>query len=181
MHELTGRMLPPITYYGMAKPVLTIEVDGNTESLFQIYDDLKQAEKLSVKIGQFKKKRSLDANAYCWVLISKLAEKLTLPKVDIYRSAIKEIGGNSDTVCVMDKAVQSLRDGWERNGIGWLTETMPSKIDGCTNVTLYYGSSTYDTAQMSRLINIIVEECRQIGIETKSQEELDSLLGAWQG
>ena len=181
MHELTGRMLPPMTYYGMEKPVLTLEVDGSTESLFQIYDDLKATEKLSVKIGKFTKKRSLDANAYCWVLISKLAEKLKLPKADIYRSAIKEIGGNSDTVCVMDKAVQSLRDGWERNGVGWLTETMPSKIEGCTNVTLYYGSSTYETAQMSRLINIIVEECRQLGIETKSQEELDSLLGAWRG
>jgi hypothetical protein len=56
---------------------------------------------------------------------------------------------------------------------------MPSKIEGCTNVVLYYGSSTYDKAQMSRLINNIVEECRQLGIETKSAEEVDSLLRQW--
>jgi hypothetical protein len=60
-----------------------------------------------------------------------------------------------------------------------MTETMPSKLEGCTNVILYYGSSTYDTAQMSRLINIIVEECRQLGIETKSKEEVESLLRQW--
>ena len=179
MHELTGRMLPPMTYYGMEKPVLTFEVDANTETLFHVFEELTDTEKLSVKIAKATKRRSLDANAYAWVLIGRLAERLNIPKTDIYRSAIKEIGGNCDTVCVQDKAVQSLRDGWERNGIGWMTDTMPSKIDGCTNVILYYGSSTYDTAQMSRLINIIVEECRLQGIETKSKEELDSLLGQW--
>ena len=179
MCELTGRMLPPMTYYGMEKPVLTFEVDASTQTLFQIFDELNATEKLSIKIGKFKKKRSLDANAYCWTLISYLAERLNIPKTDIYRKAIKEIGGNSDTVCVQDKAVQSLCDGWERNGIGWQTETMPSKLDGCTNVILYYGSSTYDTAQMSRLINSIVEECKIQGIETKSKEELDSLLSQW--
>lgn len=180
MHELTCRILPPMTYYGMDKPVLTLEVDANTQTLFQIYDDLKASEKLTIKIGKFKQKRSLDANAYCWVLISRLAEKLNIPKTDIYRAAIREIGGNSDTVCIQDKAVASLRDGWEHNGIGWLTETMPSKIEGCTNVVLYYGSSTYDKGQMSRLINNIVDECRLQGIETKSPEEVDSLLRQWE-
>jgi hypothetical protein len=179
MHELSGRMLPPMTYYGMEKPVLTFEVEANTETLFQIFEELKATERLTIKIGKFKKKRSLDANAYCWTLISLLAERLNIPKTDIYRSAIKEIGGNCDTVCVQDKAVKSLCDGWERNGIGWQTDTFPSKIEGCTNVTLYYGSSTYDSAQMARLINLILEECRQVGIETKSAEEIDSLLGQW--
>jgi hypothetical protein len=56
---------------------------------------------------------------------------------------------------------------------------MPSKIEGCTNVILYYGSSSYNVAQMSRLINIIVEDCRQVGIETKSEEEVASLLQQW--
>jgi hypothetical protein len=136
-------------------------------------------ERLTIKMSKFREKRSLDANAYCWVLLGKLAEKLKTPKTEIYRSLIKEIGGNSDTVCVQNKAVDSLRDGWQRNGIGWVTDTMPSKIDGCTNVVLYYGSSTYDTAQMSRLINNIVEECKLQGIETRSKEELESLLNSW--
>ena len=178
MYEFTGCLSNIAISYATGKPVLSVEVnEGST--LFQMFDELKTAEKLSIKIGRFKKKRSLDANAYCWTLIGKLAEKLNIPRTDIYRQAIKEIGGNSDTVCIQDKAVQSLCDGWQRNGIGWQTETMPSKIEGCTNVVLYYGSSTYDTAQMSRLINNIVEECKLQGIETKSKEELDSLLGQW--
>ena len=181
MHDLTGRISNIAMSYATGKPMLTFEVNEGESTLRNIYEELKTAEKLTIKVGKYTKKRSLDANAYAWVMISRLAERLNIPKTDIYRQAIKEIGGNSDVVCILDKAVDSLCDGWQRNGIGWLTETFPSKLDGCTNVTLYYGSSTYDTAQMSRLINNIVEECRQLGIETKSKEELDSLLGAWKG
>ncbi len=179
MFDLTGRISNIAISYATGKPLLTLEVNEDKSTLLNMYEELKATEKLTIKIGKFKKKRSLDANAYCWTMISLLAERLNIPKTDIYRSAIKEIGGNSDTVCIQDKAVQSLCDGWQHNGIGWQTETMPSKIEGCTNVVLYYGSSTYDTAQMSRLINIIVEECRLQGIETKSKEELDSLLNQW--
>lgn len=179
MRELNGRISNIAISYATGKPLLTLEVNEDKSTLQNMYEELKDTEKLTIKIAKATKKRSLDANAYAWVLISRLAERLNIPKTDIYRSAIKEIGGNCDTVCVQDKAVQSLCDGWQRNGIGWMTDTMPSKIDGCTNVVLYYGSSTYDTAQMSRLINIIVEECRLQGIETKSAEEVDSLLGRW--
>ena len=179
MFEFTGRISPPSISYGTGKVLVTFEAEEDAQTLFQMYDELRAAEKLTIKVGKFRKKRSLDANAYCWTLIGRLAEKLNLPKTDIYRQAIKEIGGNSDTVCVQDKAVASLCDGWEHNGIGWQTDTFPSKIDGCTNVILYYGSSTYDTAQMSRLINIIVEECQMYGIETKSAEEVESLLQQW--
>lgn len=180
MAELTGRMLPPMTYYGMDKPVLTFEVDADTRTLFQTYDELKAADKLSIKIGKFKQKRSLDANAYCWVLISKLAAKMNKAKTEIYRDYIPDIGENSETVCVQDKAVQKLCECWERNGLGWLTETFQSKIEGCTNVILYYGSSTYDTHQMSRLINLVVQDCQEQGIEVKPKEEIESLLRQWE-
>lgn len=178
MHELTGKLNYNVSFTAKGNPIITLELNERIPAL-KMVDELHDAEKLSIKIAKFKKKRSLDANAYCWVLISRLAEKLKIPKTDIYRQAIKEIGGNCDTVCVQDKAVQSLRDGWERNGLGWQTETLPSKIDGCTNVVLYYGSSTYDVAQMSLLVNYILEECRLQGIEVKSKEEIDSLLGQW--
>lgn len=179
MRELSGRISNIAISYATGKPLLTLEVNEDKSTLQNMYDELKDAERLTIKIGKYSKRRSLDANAYCWVMISRLAEKLNIPKTEIYRSAIKDIGGNSDIVCVQDKAVQSLCDGWERNGLGWQTDTLPSKIEGCTNVVLYYGSSTYDTAQMSRLINSIVEECRLQGIETKPQEEIESLMKSW--
>ncbi len=179
MCDLTGRISNFTISYATGKPLLTFEVDGDKETVISLFEELRACEKLTVKVGKYRRKRSLDANAYCWTLIGLLAEKLNVPKSQIYRTAIREIGGNSDIVCVQNKAVEQLCDGWQKNGIGWQTETMPSKIEGCTNVVLYYGSSTYDTAQMSRLINNVVEECMAQGIETKSREELDSLLGSW--
>lgn len=124
-------------------------------------------------------RRSLDANAYFWVLCDRLAEETGIPKIDIYREAIRGIGGNTEYVCVPTEGADKLCDGWRHNGLGWMAETMPSKIEGCTNVILYYGSSTYDSKQMSRLIDNIVQDCQTVGIETKTPDELALLKSRW--
>ena len=154
------------------------EITFSTKEDFSgTYDDLKD-NPVSVEIKKASAKRSRDANAFAWVLIDKIAEKMHISKIEVYRQAIKEIGGVSEMVCVQDKAVDRLRSGWEKNGVGWQTETMPSKLPGCTNVILYYGSSTYDTAQMSRLLDLIIQEAEQLGIPTL-RDEADALLGKW--
>jgi uncharacterized protein YbbC (DUF1343 family) len=85
----------------------------------------------------------------------------------------------SSIVAVQNKAVDKFRKEWEDRGLGWQTETIPIKTEGCTGVIVYYGSSTYDTKQMARLIDAIVQDCQAIGIETRPQEEIDSLLEEW--
>ena len=147
------------------------------EDFSQAFDDLKD-NPVNVEIKKASAKRSRDANAFAWVLIDKIAEKMNISKVEVYRNAIREIGGVSEIVCIKDKAVDRLRSGWEKNGLGWQTETMPSKLPGCTNVILYYGSSTYDTSQMSRLLDLIIQEAEQQGIPTL-RDEADALLGKW--
>ena len=142
-------------------------------------DGIQDGKTYSVTVKEHRERRSLDANAYCWVLLDKLAGKLSIAKTDIYRRYIKEIGGNSETVCVIEKAADKLCDGWEHNGIGWQTERIPSKIPGCVNVILYYGSSTYDTKQMSRLIDMVVQDCKEYGIETLTPMELDWMKDRW--
>lgn len=134
-----------------------------------------------VEIKEHSKRRSLDANAYCWVLLDKLSAVLSLPKIELYRSFIKDVGGNCDVVCVQDQAVTKLCNGWEHNGLGWMTEVMESKIEGCSNVILYYGSSTYDSAQMARLIQSVVDACHEQEIETMGPDELCKLKGLLDG
>lgn len=142
---------------------------------------VKDGKAYEIDIKEYREKRSLDSNAYCWTLIDRLAEKLALPKTEIYRSYIKEIGGNSETVCVREKAAEKLRNGWEHNGLGWQTDTTPSKIPGRVNVVLYYGSSTYDVAQMGRLIDMVVQDCKAQGIETLPPEKLAAMSEEWGG
>lgn len=133
------------------------------------------------EITQARKKRSIDANSFCWVMLDKLSAALQTPKEELYRRYIREIGGVSDIVCVQNKALDKFRKEWESKGIGWQTETIPVKSEGCTGVVVYYGSSAFNTQQMSRLIDSIVTDCQSIGIETKPQEEIDSLMEAWDG
>lgn len=153
-------------------------VDIFTE-VMRIASKLEPNKKYDLTVKERREKRSLDANAYCWVLLGKLAEKTGIDRAEIYQSLVKDIGGNYDTVCVPDKAVESLVTGWGHNRLGWATDTFKSKIEGCTNVILYYGSSTYDTKQMSRLINLIVQECKQQDIETATPEETARMTEEW--
>jgi hypothetical protein len=148
------------------------------ENIGPLFDELHETD-VDVTVKKHREKRSLDANAYFWVLVDRLAEKTRIPKTDIYRRYIREIGGNHEMVCVIDSAVKKLRNGWEHNGLGWQTDTMPSRIPGCTNVILYYGSSTYNTRQMSHLIDMAVQDCQEQNIETLSPEKLAGMMEEW--
>ena len=128
-----------------------------TNKARQVLDVLKEGKAYDVEIKEHREKRSLDANAYFWVLVDRLAEKTRIPKTEIYRR----------------------RNGWEHNGLGWQTDTMPSKIPGCTNVILYYGSSTYNTRQMSHLIDMAVQDCVEQGIETLPPDKLAGMMEEW--
>ena len=154
---------------------ITLSVEGDFREQF---DALRESD-ISIEIKKYRKKRSLDANAYAWVLIDKLATALDMEKAEVYRELIRSIGGVSETICTKDAAVDRLCEGWRRNGLGWFTETFPSKIDGCTNVILFYGSSTYDTKQMSALIHAAVDNCKALGIETMPPAELAALEASW--
>lgn len=143
-----------------------------------IIEQLKNEGKLNIDLKKYRKKRSNDANAYAWVLLGELQNALNIPKEEIYRDLIRNIG-SYEIVPVKNEAVERFRQAWSKNGLGWITETMKSKLEGFTNVVAYYGSSTYNTKEMARLTELLVEECKQFGIETKPQAEIDSLLKEW--
>ena len=138
--------------------------------------------KYVAEIKEHRKKRSLDANAYAWTLIGKLAAKLSTDGVvitpdQVYREAIRDVGDNYEVIPIRDDALERWQQIWTAKGLGWVCEVIgKSKIDGYTNTRCFYGSSVYDAAQMSRLIAIIVDECKAAGVETMIPEELESLL-----
>ena len=161
--------------YKTSKAKISLLLD--TKQL-DIVEELKNDNKLNIELKKYREKRSLDSNAYAWVLLGELQNFLNIPKEEIYKDLIRNIG-SYEVVPVRDEAVEKFRQAWSKNGIGWVTETTKSKLDGYTNIIAYFGSSTYNTKEMTRLINLLVEECKQFGIETKSQEEIDSLLKEW--
>lgn len=178
MVDTTARLRDLTQDYKTKRFVLTMEIE-NPQSAMNVWEELHGDEKISVRFAKHRQKRSLDSNAYAWVLMDRLSAKLLIPKEQIYRHYITEIGGVSDTVCVRTDSVNKLRETWSKNGLGWLSASFPSSTHGYTNVILYYGSSTYDTRQMHRFIELIVQDCKAQGIETADPEEIKALLESW--
>jgi hypothetical protein len=133
-----------------------------------------------VIIKQHREKRSLDANAFYWTLAGKLSAAIKTPPVDIYRQHILDIGDNYEILPIKDTAVEKFTEAWSKNGIGWVVNPLgKSKLEGYTNIMAYYGSSTYNSRQMSRLIDLLVEDCKLQGIPTETPAEIERIKAAW--
>ncbi len=132
-----------------------------------------------IEIREHRKRRSLDANAYCWALLGKLAYVMKTPAETLYRAIIHNVGGYT-VVPIRNDAVEKYTEIWQSNGIGWIVDDLgESKIKGYTNLKCFHGSSSYDTKEMSRLIDEIVEVCKEQGIETATPAELALLKEGW--
>ena len=147
-----------------------------------IVERLKNENKLNIELKKYRKKRSLDANAYCWVLCDKIAKELSkdgtpVTKDVVYKDAILQIG-TFEPMIIQEKAFDNFKRIWERQGLGFIVQEV-SRKDKCIKVNCYYGSSTYDSKEMSLLIELLIDMAKNLGIEIKPQEEIDSLLRSW--
>lgn len=131
------------------------------------------------EIKEHRERRSNDANAYAWVLMTELAEAIGVTKYDIYRQKVREVGPYKDFVLTQDEA-RTFRVAWEALGTAWPTEQVDFEPDGeKVRIRAYYGSSQYSTRHMSRLIDSIVEDCEAVGIETLPPEKIALLKEEW--
>ena len=164
--------------YETRKPKISLVLDTNE---IDVVEQLKNMDKLNVELKKWYKKRSLDANSYCWVLCDKIAKELSkdgiTTKEEIYKDAILQVG-TFEPFIVQEKTFENFKRIWEKQGLGFLVQEV-SRKDKCVKVNCYYGSSTYDSKEMSLLIEILVQLAKSLNIETKSRAEIDSLLKEW--
>ena len=136
---------------------------------------LERGKVLSVEIKQHRERRSLDANAYLWVLLQQLAEVLDTTKDELYLQMLERYGVFTHIV-VKPQVAERVKQEWRTvRELGQVT------VNGKSGVQLqcYFGSSTYDSREMAHLIDGVVSECKEMGIETMPEEELKLLLTEW--
>lgn len=168
--------LRDLTFTANGSQILSLNLEGDFREGF---DKLKD-KALDVEIKPYKPKRSRDANAYLWVICQKIAEDQGIGAVEVYRREIEDVGVYTDVSLPRD-TVERFAAEWERKGLGWFCRIVDDDfLVGCARVRCYYGSSTYNTAEMSRLINATVDDARALGIETASYSELALLLDQWE-
>lgn len=164
--------------YETRKPKISLILDTNS---LDIVEQLKNENKLNIEMKKWYKKRSLDANAYCWVLCNNIANELSkneiTTKEEVYRDAILQVG-SFEPFIVQEKTFEKFKRIWEKQGLGFLVQEV-SRQDKCVKVNCYYGSSTYDSKEMSLLIEILIQLAKSLNLETKSQSEINSLLESW--
>jgi hypothetical protein len=128
-----------------------------------------------------RERRSLDANAYLWTLCQKIAEAVGgRTKEDVYRDSVK-CAGKFDFVLIADEAVETFIHNWQSRGIGWTAEKTDVLTGGFQQIVCYYGSSVYDTKEMSVLLNYIVDEAQDLDIEVRTPDEIAKMEALWQG
>lgn len=138
------------------KKIITIEISKNEE--------------IEVK----RKKRSKNANSYFWTLLQQLCEELHLDVIQEYKRRVKDLGifrqWEIDT-----KNVPTFIQAWTEKGIAWFCEIV-EELGDKTIINSYYGSSSYNSKQMSTLIDNLVQDCISVGIQTLSSEEIEELI-----
>ena len=145
----------------------------------ETYDELKDAA-VEVTIKKAQKHRSMEANRYAWVLIDQIAARQHLKKSEVYRKAIRDIGGVSREMLMKTEAVGFFREIWEKQGLGNQVEVVDTEEEtGWSSIRVYFGSSTYDTAQMSALLDSLIQDAEALGIPTITPKEAERMLGKW--
>ena len=137
---------------------------------------------VSVEIKKASKRRSKTANDFCWAMCTDIGNALKppIPKEEVYRRAIKDVG-KFETLHIRADAVDTFRRIWSEHGVGWFTEVVDySPVPGAKAVFAYYGSSTYDTVEMSRLLELLKQDMVNMGLAIPvSKEEEERLLSQW--
>ena len=132
--------------------------------------ELNKGEEIEVK----RKKRSKNSNSYFWTLLQQLCEELNLDVIQEYKDRVKALGIFRQWE-IDSKNVPTFIKMWEDKGIAWFCEIV-EEIGNKTIINAYYGSSSYNSKQMSVLIDNLVQDCNSVGIQTMSDEEIKELI-----
>lgn len=182
--DLTGNISDIKTNYLTKKFELTVTVNEPDE-LTRGYEELKSSDLLDIRIRTHRKRRSLDANAYFHVLVGKLADAMRISKPRCKNLMIGRYGqpfyideGETQAAVIKTNIPESsmLEDG--------TVHCYPCgrRMEHGAEVIFYRvmrGSSSYDTREMSILIDGVVEECKELQIETLPPDELERMLSKW--
>lgn len=182
--NLTGKITGIFTNFLTKKFELKLVVN-EPEFLIKGYEELKDAELLDIRIKKYRKRRSLDANAYFHVLVDKLADKVGISKPRCKNIMIGRYGqpffiDENETKEAVIKT--NIPENQMLENETFHCAPCGARMEGGTEVIFYKvfrGSSTYNTKEMSMLIDGLVSECKEFGVETLPPDELERMLHRW--
>ena len=172
------RLLKIYGAYGFDSCKLVIELPVHErEAVENLCQEVDPQAQYDIKIEKRRQKRSLDANAYMWVLIGHIAERQNLGSNEVYCQMVRDYG-LYDVIPVRTENIDFWIDSWSERGIGWFCDDLGEcrNTKGYHNIRSFYGTSVYNTKQMSTLIDGAIYEAKNLGIETMTPDELEQMM-----
>ena len=153
------------------------------EIIMKLFDLAKQGDEQIYELRLYRAPRTLSQNAYYWQLLTKVASKLRMKKPELHNRMLRDYG---KPMYVADQLVLVYlpdTEEAERTALGSEkhhlkpTSQVKKDRDGVMRRTyvMLRGSSDYNTAEMSALVDGIVQEAKAQGIETMTPAELAQL------
>ena len=169
---LTGKITGALIDFATGKPKLELSVN-EVNDFKQLVDDLKDKERLSVEIKQYKEKRSLNANNYAWKLITEIANVLRASKEEIYLCMLRRYG-QSELISVLSHIPIE-------HYVRYFEEAGESTLNGklFKHYRVYKGSSEFDSREMAIFIDGIISEAKSIGIQTETPNQIAEMKARW--
>lgn len=160
--------------------VLIVPVKSREKAAKVIEEQANAKYPVVCEIRQQRPKRSLNANAYCWVLIGEIAEKLNISNYEVYETMLQRYSKAYTYMIVKPEAVEKVKATLKAGHI-YAYEIGNATVNGKEGVQLqlYYGSSTFDTKQFARFLDGIISEAKELGIETATPAELARYKEEW--
>lgn len=146
------------------------------DEILKLVFNLDREKIYDVSIKEHKGKRSLNSNSYAWCLIQKIAESINSDKHSVYIEMLKKYSREFTFVICKEKAVPKLKELY--SACIDLGEISVNGMEG-HQIQVFYGSSTFDSKSMSIFIDGIVQECKELGIETMTPLELERMKSEW--
>ena len=148
----------------------------------KLMDKLKDKD-LSIEIKKHSPRRSKSANDFLWAMCTDIGNALMppLPKEEVYRRAIRDVGVY-EPLPIREDAVERFQRTWAENGIGWFVDVVDdSKLPGYKKCFAYYGSSKYTAEELSRVLDYLVQDMESMGLPIPlSKAEEERMMADWQ-
>ena len=170
--KITGKIVGASIDYKTNKPTLTLEINERND-FENLVDEMRDKDKLSIEVKQYREKRSLNANAYAWKLIGEIADITRSSKEEVYLEMLRRYGQSEIISVVAHIPIGEY--------IKYCEEAGESTLNGklFKHYKVYKGSSEFDTREMSILIDGIVSEAKDLGIQTETPNQIAEMKARW--
>ena len=172
MYDLNGTLKDLNIDYQTGKALLTFAIDQK-QSAINCWDKLRDAERLTVKVDKHRERRSINANNYAWALLTEIGNVMRLNKDDVYFLMLQRYG-QCEMISVKDGIpIGEYVKYCVRAGESWLNNTL------FKHYKVYKGSSEFTKEEMAVFIDGVVQEAQDLGIDTRTPDEIAKLKDLW--